>query len=262
MSVELPPGTFSVTMEILYHKGVRFGTVIDLGCADGSFYLQHFNCGLLPGTTCLNVDANALYEPSLREIQQALGGHYVIAGVSDHDGEIEMQSGSHPYWGSSAPLDHSYWSGSLNRPGSTTKVRAVTLDTLVRELALEPPFLLKLDVQTAELAALRGGEKMLAETDLVICETAVDEFPAVCEFLVKHDLALFDVTTVARFADGTLSQFYPVFLNRRLDHVRMKDPFGDPAQRSALLARMDERRRHLLASNAKILADIRASAPR
>ena len=260
MNVELQLGTFSATLGILYQKGVRFGTVIDLGCADGTFYLDHFNCGLFPGATSLNVDANALYEPSLRDIQQALGGHYVIAGISDHDGEIELLSGSHPYWASAAPPDHPYWSGSHNRPGSTTKVRAFTLDTLVRELALKPPFLLKLDLQTGELAALRGGEKTLAETDLVICETAADEFPAVCEFLVKHDLALFDLTTLARYADGTLCQFYPVFLSRRLDQVKMKEPFADPAQKAGLLAAQDERRRRLLARNAKILADIRAKA--
>jgi FkbM family methyltransferase len=262
MNVELTLGSFSATIGILYQKGVRYRTVIDLGCADGTFYLEHFKHGLLPGTTGVNVDANALYEPSLREIQQVLGGRYVIAGVSDHDGEIELQSGSHPYWASAAPPDHPYWSGSLNRPGSTTKVRAVTLDTLVRELTLKPPFLLKLDLQTGELAALRGGETMLAETDTVICETALEEFPAVCEFLVQRNFVLFDLTMLDRLADGTLCQFYPVFINRRLEHIKMKDPFGDPAQRSSLREAMDERRSRLLQKNAKLLADIRTRDPR
>jgi FkbM family methyltransferase len=262
MSLELQLGTFSATIGILYQRGVRYGTVIDLGCADGSFSLQHFAWGLFHGSTCVNVDANALYEPSLREIQQVVGGHYVIAAVSDQDGEIELLPGSHPYWASSAPPDHWYWAGSHNRPGSATKVRAVTLDTLVRDLALKPPFLLKLDVQTAELAALRGGARMLADTNAVICETATEEFPAVCEFLVEHNLDLFDVTEISRLADGTLSQFYPVFLNRRLAHIKSKEPFADPTQRSALLQAMDERRRQILAMNAKILADLRARAPR
>jgi FkbM family methyltransferase len=262
MNLELQLGTFTATIGILYQKGVRYGTVIDLGCADGTFFLEHFNYGLLPGSTCVNVDANALYEPSLREIKQALGGHYVIAGVSDHDGEIELQSGSHPYWASAVPTDHAYWSGSHNRPGSATKVRAFTLDTLVRELALKPPFLLKLDLQGGELAALRGGEKMLAETDTVICESACDEFPSVCEFLVRHNLALFDLTMVSRLTDGSLCEFYPIFLNRRLDHIKMKDPFSDPARKSSLLEAMDDRRKRLLATNAKYLAEIRARAPR
>ncbi len=262
MNLELQLGTFTATIGILYQKGVRYGTVIDLGCADGSFYLEHFHYGLLPGSTCVNVDANALYEPSLREIQQVLGGHYVVAGVSDRDGELEIQLGSHPYWASSMPPDHSYWSGSLNRPGNTIKVRAVTLDTLVRELALKPPFLLKLDLQGGELAALRGGEALLGQADTVICESACDEFPSVCEFLVRHNLALFDLTVISRLADGTLTEFYPVFLNRRLDRIKMKDPFKDPAVGSAMITSMDERRRRLLDVNARILADIRANMPR
>jgi hypothetical protein len=138
----------------------------------------------------------------------------------------------------------------------------VTLDTLVRELALKPPFLLKLDLQGGELAALRGGEKMLANTDTVICESAGDEFPAVCEFLVRHNLALFDLTLLNRLNDGTLCEFYPVFLNRRLDHIKLKDPFSDPVQRSSLLAAMDRRRSALLEKNAQIFAQIRARPAR
>lgn len=256
--VEVSLGTFTATIAILFQKGVRYGTVIDLGCADGTFYLEHFHYGLLPGSTCVNVDANTLYEPSLREIQQVLGGHYVIAGVSDRDGEIELQSGSHPYWASLVPPDHPYWSGSHNRPGQPIKVRALTLDTLVRELALKPPFLLKLDLQGGELAALRGGEKTLAQTDTVICETAGDEFPSICEFLVRRNLAVFDLTCLSRLHDGTLVEFYPVFLNRRLDHIKIKDPFKDAAVTSSILANMEQRRRRLLETNANILAQIRA----
>lgn len=256
--VEVPLGTFTATIAILFQKGVRYGTVIDLGCADGTFYLQHFHYGLLPGSTCVNVDANTLYEPSLREIQQVIGGHYVIAGVSDRDGEIELQSGSHPYWSSLMPPDHPYWSGSANRPGQPIKVRALTLDTLMREHSLKPPFLLKLDLQGGELAALRGGEQTLAQTDTIICETAGDEFPSICEFLVRRNLALFDLTNLARLDEGTLTEFYPVFLNRRLDHIKIKDPFRDPAVANSLLASMEQRRRGLLEMNAKILARLRA----
>jgi FkbM family methyltransferase len=259
---EFQLGTPVATLAILFQKGVRFATVIDLGCADGSFYLEAFKIGLLPGSICVNVDANAMYEPSLREIQQVLGGHYLIAGVSDRDGDIELQTGSHPYWASLLPADHSYWAGSHNRPGTTIKVRGLTLDTLVQELALKPPFLLKLDLQGGELAALRGGEKMLAETDAVICETAPDEFPSVCEFLTSRNLGLFDLTQISRLSDGTVCEFYPAFLNRRLDHIKSKDVFKDPAQISSLLATMDQRRSAVLESNARILAGIRSSGPR
>src|SRR5215472_7829481 len=88
---EVQLGHFSGTLGILAQKGVRYSTVIDLGCADGTFYLQHFDRGLLPGSIVVNVEANAMYEPSLREIRQVLGGHYAIAAISDSDGEIELR---------------------------------------------------------------------------------------------------------------------------------------------------------------------------
>jgi FkbM family methyltransferase len=257
--VEFQLGTFVATLAILFNKGVRFTTVIDLGCADGSFYLEAFHIGLLPGSTGVHVDANPMYEPSLREIRQVIGGHYLIAGISDRDGEIELQKGSHPYWASLMPPEHAYWAGSHNRPSSTVKVRALTLDTLVEELALKPPFLLKLDLQGGELAALRGGEKMLAETDTVICETANDDFLSVFQFLTSRNLGLFDLTQIGRLSDGTLCEFYPVFLNNRLDHIKVKDPFkDDPAQVDSLLATMNQRRNTFLEKNRKILTAIRS----
>jgi len=249
-------GTCVATLAILFNRGVRYGTVIDLGCADGHFCLQYFALGLFPGSTCVNVDANALYEPSLREIKEVLGGHYVIAAVSDHDGESALNVWSHPYWASAA--DPASWGGSTEQPAETIKLRSLTLDTLVRELSLKPPFLLKLDLQYGELAALRGAEKTLAETDAVVCETPIEEFPSVCEFLGKHNLALLDVTELARRDDGTLYQFYPVFLNRRLDHLKSRDVCGTPAQQSALVAQMEQRRDAILKSNAIVLGQLRA----
>lgn len=258
---DIPLGSFSGTLTILAQKGVRFATVIDLGCADGHFYLQHLEVGVLPGSVCVNVDANAMYEPSLKEIQQVLGGHYAIAAMSDADGEMELHAGSHPYWASSLPADHPYWAGSHNRPGQTIKVRALTLDTLVQQFALKPPFLLKLDLQGGELAALRGGRNMLAQTDAIICETEGDEFLSVCEFLAGRNFGLIDLTDISRMPDGMLCQFYMVFLNHRLDAIKDTVPW-DPAHNAAMIAAMDQRRNAILDGNAKVLAKYRTAPAR
>jgi len=259
---EVQLGAFTGSLQILFGKGVHYATVIDLGCADGDFYLKHFELGVLPGAICVNVDANAMYEPSLREIRQVLGGHYAIAAVSDSDGEVELQTGSHAYWASLLPPDDPYWSSSHNRPGPTIRVQALTLDTLVQRFALKPPFLLKLDLQGGELAALRGGQNMLAETDTIICETANDQFPPICEFLTARNFGLFDLTQVNRLpADGTLCEFYPVFLNRRLDHIKAQEPWN-PANNEAVIAAMHQRRMSILDQIAKTLAAHRAAKSR
>jgi FkbM family methyltransferase len=250
-------GSMQGALAILLNKGVRFGTVIDLGCADGSFYIVCFDQGLLPGTTCVNVDANALYEPSLREIQQVLGGHYLIAAVSDVDGEVEMHTGSHPYWASALPTDDVYWASTHNRPTQAVRVPSVTLDTLVRRFALKPPFLLKLDLQGYELNALRGGESMLRDTDAIICETGYDAFAPVVSFLTDQNFGLFDLTDMSRLDDGMLCEIYPVFLNHRLDRIRATVPW-DASKNETMIAGMNRRRQTIIDVNAKVLAKHRS----
>ena len=73
MAVEIPLGTFTSTLVALFEKGVRYSTVIDIGCADGNFYLDHYSLGVLPGSSVLNIDANPIYENSLKAIKEVFG---------------------------------------------------------------------------------------------------------------------------------------------------------------------------------------------
>jgi hypothetical protein len=75
-------GTIAGTVRMLFEKGVRYSTVIDLGCADGHFFLFNYCLGAFAGAVPLNIDANPIYGPSLNAIKNAVGGHFVIAAVS------------------------------------------------------------------------------------------------------------------------------------------------------------------------------------
>src|SRR5262249_33507543 len=90
-------------LQRLFHMGLRFGTVIDVGCADGNLFLELLTRGMVPGATSLNIDANSLYEESLREIATVVGGQYWIGAVTDHEGEVELTTSVHPYWASLRP---------------------------------------------------------------------------------------------------------------------------------------------------------------
>ena len=50
------------------------------------------------------------------------------------------------------------------------------LDTLLAEVKLESPALLKLDLQGYELAALKGAQQLLQQFDYVIVEAVFEEF--------------------------------------------------------------------------------------
>jgi FkbM family methyltransferase len=247
---------FYLSIERLFKKGVRYSTVIDVGCADGSFFIDLFANGFLPGTAPLNIDANRLYETSLRAIRDVVGGHYRICAVTDRIGEIEVVESVHPYWSSIVPESDPYWARVNSLIKSKVKVPATTLDALAGELALKPPFLLKLDVQGAERSALAGARNVLADTHAVIIEADIDDFQGINELLVDAGFVLYDLTGLSRLHDATLGWFHPVYVSEKLDHVRPR-AFWDRKDNEAIIRLQVERRQLILKSNAEKLNRLR-----
>ena len=254
----LPPGHFTATLTGLFEKGVRYGTVIDLGCADGHFFLSHASLGIFPDALPLNVDANPIYEVSLKAIKTVVGGHYMIAAVTDKRGEVEMTTSAHPYWNSLRPQGDPYWER-VNRlnESTTVTVKAVTLDSLVKKFNLAPPYLLKLDVQGAELQALSGAADTLKQTSVVICEADIDDFEGLNRALVDAGFGLYDLTQHNWLSDYSLGWFYPVYLNRNLDNLRRRE-FWEPARNAEILKSQADRRKAILEQNAALLAQFKA----
>ena len=250
--------TFNHTLRLLAQKGLRYATVFDLGCADGHFFVENYLTGCFPASVPVNIDANRLYEPSLQSIQAVFGGHYRIAAASDVAGEIELTTSLHPYWNSVRPPGDLYWDRLNGMTAGLELVPALRLDDLAEELDLKPPFLLKLDIQGAEVQALRGARSVLAATDVVICEADIADFQAINAELVAAGFDLFDLTLIERVPDGTLGWFYPVYLSRRLAHLRPKQ-FFRAADNEAVIRSQIERRREITAKLGAALAQIRRS---
>jgi FkbM family methyltransferase len=255
---QIPAGTFTSSLIALFEKGVRYASVIDVGCADGHFFLSHHGLGIFPGASILNVDADAVYEPSLKAIRDVMGGHYFIGAITDHAGEIEMTNAVHPYWNSLRPQSDLYWERINRLAGAKVKVPAQTLDGLVARLALAPPYLLKLDVQGAEVQALRGARGVLAQTHAVICEADIDDFAEIDAVLRAAGFGLFDVTLPNWLPDRTLGWFYPVYLNHQLDGIR-RHSFWDAKDNASVIGVQVDRRNAILQQNAAYLARLRAA---
>jgi FkbM family methyltransferase len=246
-------GTFLASLRLLFNKGVRYSTVIDVGCADGSFFLTLLSMGIIPGAVPLNIDANVLYEESLKAIKAVAGGDYRISAITDREGEIELTTSIHPYWSSLRPKHDPYWQRVNNLTSSKMVVPATTLDTLRKQL--QPPFLLKLDVQGAEQEALRGATDTLRDTLVVICEADTADFRKIDSILGERDFVLYDVTTLSRIPDGTFGWFYPVYINRTLESVQPKE-FWNPKDNESAIQAQVQRRETALKFNAEILAQM------
>ena len=256
MTETIQPGSFTASLAILFERGVRFGTVIDIGCADGSFVVYHAYLGVLPDAVPVNIDANAFYESSLKAIQEVLGGYYLITALGDHAGEAEMTIGAHPYWSSLRPVGDNYWQQHNNLYGDKTKVPLAKLDDVAEKLNLKPPFLLKLDVQGAEIAALRGASQALTQTDAVICEILLDDFEGINSALVEKGFGLFDLTEITRLADRSLGYFYAVYTSRRM-RAAMRPAFWKPEDSARILRLQEDRRVQVIESNAQMLAELK-----
>jgi len=242
----------------LAQKGVRYATVFDLGCADGHFFVDHFLMGLFQEAVPVNIDANALYEKSLQQVKETFGGHYRIAAASDAAGDIELTTSVHPYWSSLRPRDDLYWERINKLSSGVQRVPAVRLDDLVAEFRVTAPYLLKLDVQGAEVQALRGARNMLADTSVVICEADIADFQAINSELVAAGFDLYDITVVNRLADQSLAWFYPVYLNNKLAHLRPRR-FWRESSNENIIQQQNKRRQEILDRLTKVLPQIRAA---
>ena len=243
----------------IHDKGVRFQTVVDVGCADGHFFLELLHRRVAPGAVSLNVDANQIYETSLKDIARAVGGHYRITALADFQGETEMTTASHPYWASLRPQGDRYWERINSLSAEQVKVPVTTLDVLAEQIPLQGPFLLKMDVQGAEEAVLRGASKVLADTYMVICEADLDDFGKIHSTLSNHDFVLYDVTQLNRDPEGGLGWFYPVYLHRRLDHLRAR-AFWPESANARVIEMQVARRTAMRERVARLLGETRKGA--
>lgn len=208
-------------------------TVIDVGAAFGSFSRTCHS--IFPEAQYILVEPLREYIPSLKRITKGMArASYEIAVATAQDQVISIN------------VHHDLVGSSLYREveegtdvnGVLREVRSITLDRLIIEQKALPPYLIKIDVQGAELDVLTGGLTALSGAELVVLEVSMFQFfqqgPVFCDvidYMRSKGFVPYDVLELQyRPLDRALSQLDIVFV-KETGQLRRFHYYATPEQR-------------------------------
>lgn len=148
----------------LVKMGLRPRTVIDAGVADATpeLYQQFGDADILL------IEPQVEFEPFLKKICATSRAQYVLAAAGPAPGLAQFNVHRDKYSSSLLKEVEGAWVDGVSR-----EVPVVTIDQVVAEKKLQGPYLIKLDVQGAELQVLAGASRTLKETEAVVLEATL-----------------------------------------------------------------------------------------
>jgi FkbM family methyltransferase len=206
-------------------------TVIDVGVATRTEELyQSFK-----DADILLIEPLAEFEPFLRDICHSYNAQYVLAAAGENPGSKILNVHSDKF-GSSLLKE-------VEGPGVDgvpREVPVVTIDDLCSGRNLVGPYLIKVDVQGAELEVLGGASRTLQKTEAVILEVTLfgtmiggPQFFDVVTRMKELGFVVYDVYGfLYRPFDNALSQLDMVFV-REHGPFRQTHVYATPEQRAA-----------------------------
>jgi len=218
--------------------GLAPRTVIDVGAAYGDWSAAA--APLFPGARFVLVEPLAEFEPFVERRARELPGATVIAAA------VGRQAGH-------ARLHvHADLVGTSLRPEpgiaeTEREVEVRTIDQIVDSEGAEGPFIVKLDVQGAELDALAGAAGTLAQTELLQLEALLypfyeggPELADVVAFIREAGFVVYDIVDLGyRPLDGALAQV-DLLLVPESSPLRRERAYASAEQRRASDAALRE----------------------
>jgi FkbM family methyltransferase len=249
--VEVPQGQFPSSLHRLERHGFRPSTFIDVGAAEGAFFLGRREIGLFAEARHFFVDAMHENEPIYRRIGAKFGTGYEICAVSTTEGMTAIR------------IDPNFYNTHIDKIQEDTdyaelrSVRMSTLDGVVERHALQSPFAIKLDVQGGELDALRGAPRALERSIIVTAEIRItnqrDTLVELLSFMKAAGWALFDLTDFFYSpAHQILLECYATFIPERLE-FRKALPWARPEEMMQVQENMRRRRREVIEAIDEVL---------
>ncbi len=231
------------SLVLLQGRGIPVECVIDVGAAEGSFFLIRHEAGLFPRARHFFVDAMDENRPLYERIAAAFPAEHAIAAAANFDGETDLQVDPGAY--------NTHVRGLQPEAPryASRRVAVRTLDGLCAERGLGGPYLVKVDVQGGELDVLRGACKVLEGASIVVLEAQIclfrDTLPDLMEFMRTRDFVLYDLTNLSYYqSDHTLYQCLAVFIARRFD-FRRQEPYPSASAEATERERLAARQKYI-----------------
>jgi FkbM family methyltransferase len=198
------------------------GTIIDVGAADGTPGLYD----AFPDAMLILVEPLLEYGEALRKVLRQYAGYWIPAAAGRTIGSATMNVHTE-HWEGSSLLNEAE---GPHIDGIPRTVSMVTIDSTCRETAAAAPFLIKVDVQEAELEVLEGAREVLGSSELIVLEVSLFQFMKngpqlhdVISYMKDHNFVAYDIFGGRnRPLDGALAQIDIAFVREdgmfRRDH--------------------------------------------
>jgi len=212
---------------------LRPATVVDVGAAYGRWSLECQE--VFPDARYLLIEPLSEYSHQPQSVRPSLHGAIEIeAAATAKAGTIQINV-HEDLVGSSLKSEQD----GRAFDGVAREVRAATVDDLCAAHSAGGPYVLKVDVQGAELDVLEGAERTLAATELVFLEVSFFRFyhdGPLCHEVMAHmsrrGFVPYDfVDHLYRPLDGALAQLDVVFA-RGEGPLRALSAYATPEQRA------------------------------
>ena len=202
--------------------GFEPNTIFDIGVAKGTIGLYK----AFPKSFFVLIDPLEQYESCMKKIIKKYKGIYKVCAVADKNETRKFNL--HPNHMDGSSLLKEETGNKID--GYEIEVNTKRIDDIVVEESLKGPFLIKIDVQGAELQVLKGAINTLKNTEIIALEVSLfkfmkdapEFFEIVC-FMKEYGFVTYDILkAIYRPLDNALGQVDMVFVKEngrfRMDH--------------------------------------------
>ena len=207
--------------KVLKNMGFPVESVIDVGVLTCTADLM----SAFPEVPHLLVEPIEEFYPGIEQIYDDAGMQYQLikAAASDTDGTAKLKTSTIR---AGKDITHSRLTNDSGEGDNFREVPTITIETLVKEQSIPKPFLLKIDVDGAELAVMRGALPVISNCSVLCIEAGIKNFAERSNAALTLGFELFDVVDFCYYG-GRFVQADFVFINSQIVKNLKLDMYAD-----------------------------------